>query len=187
MTKKIRKPVEPYDTGPPERQQHHKVAIERDINNRPRLRVLDQLGIDRLLLARQITMDQHTAGEHLYRLITAAGYFPACRWVLDSGIRGDAQDISMQRSGALVRIGLARAWLHAKVGRQVTALLWGGILGERKILHSDVDFFRAGLSSFQAFEAWWHGRDHDQSIPALLAEMPRNVQTHRPRPFHHEV
>lgn len=188
LAKKPRKHVEYYDTGPIERAQHNKVAIERDVNNRPRLRVLDQLEIDRLLLQRKITMDQHTAGEHLYRLITSVGYFPAAKWALDSSIRGDTQSISHHRAMALAKIGLARAWLHAKAGHRTTAYLFSVLLEEAgtvpdKLLPS----FCLGLASFQAFEGWWHNQDHTASIPDLLAEMPRNIQAHKPRSFHHEV
>lgn len=187
MASRPRKQVDPIDTGPPERLQHNKVRIERDINNRARLRVVDQIEIDRLLLQGLITMDQHTAGEHLYRLITSAGYFPATKWALEANIRGDVQSMSKHRSDALVKIGLSRVWLYAKAGPATTRYLWRVILGEGKVPDKALDAVRSGLSAFQSFEAWWHGRDVDQSIPALLSDMPRNVQTHRPRSFHHEV
>lgn len=187
VASKPRKQVDPIDTGPPERLQHNKVRIERDINNRARLRVVDQIEIDRLLLQGKITMDQHTAGEHLYRLITAAGYFPAAKWAMDSNIRSDTQAISHHRATALVKIGLSKVWLHAKAGRTTTRYLWSVMLGERVVADRHVPAVRSGLDQYQSFEAWWHGRDVDQSIPALLSDMPRNVQSHRPRSFHHEV
>lgn len=187
MARRPRTPVEPVDTGPPERMTHHRVAVERDINNRARLRILDQTELDRLLLERAISLDQHTAGEHLYHLITAAGYFPASKWAMDSNIRGEVQSMSHCRAMALVRVGLSKVWLHARAGEATTRYLWSVVLGERKVPDKALPPLRSALNAFQSFEAWWHGRDVDQSIPALLSDMPRNVQTHRPRSFHHEV
>ena len=179
--------VLPVDLGPPERAQHNQVRVERDINNRARLRIIDQLEIDRLLLKRLITMDQHTAGEHLYQLITAAGYFPPCRWIMDTNISTGGDGFSYSRSTALVKIGLSRVWLHARAGKATTRFLWAVLIGERTVPDAALPSIRHGLSTYQRFEAWWSGRDHDQSVPSLLADMPRNIQAHRPRSFHHEV
>ncbi len=180
-------PVDPVDTGPPERAQHHRTVLERDINNRARVRIVDQLEIDRLLLDRLITMDQHSAGEHLYRVITEAGYFAPCRWVLDDNIRGGESGISHVRSSALLKLGLARVWLNGKAGNATTRFLWAVLLGERRVPTRALPPVRHALDAYQSFESWWHGRDHDQSVPDLLADMPRRIQAHRPRSFHHEV
>lgn len=187
MKQRKRVSTEPMDCGPIERQQHNRVTVERDINNRPRLRVTDQLEIDRLLLERLIDLDQHTAGEHLLRDITAAGYFPACKWAMDSNIRGDTQSVSQHRADALVKIGLGRAWLDAKAGKSTTKFLFGVILGERKVQDPQIPYVQNGLSTYQGFEGWWHGRDHDLPVPDLLAEMPRVVGRQLPRPFHYQM
>ena len=185
MAKKARQPIT-VDTGPAERRQHNQVVVEQGADMRARLRIVDQLEIDRLLLIRKISLDQHTAGEHLYRDIHAVGYMPACKWALDSSIRGDTQSISDHRSDALVKIGLGRAWLLAKAGRRTTEFLFGVMLGERKVPDTYLPVIRLGLDKYQSFEGWWHGRDTDLPIPALLAEMP-GVQTQMPRPFHHQM
>jgi hypothetical protein len=172
---------DPYDQGPKERQQHNKVAIELDVNNRARLRVLDQLELDRLLLEKLIDLDQHSAGEHLYRDISSAGYFPQCKWSMDSNIRGSVQNVSQGRASALVKIGLGRAWLLAKVGRRHTEYLFGVVLGERKVPVQYVPVIQRSLNSYQNFEGWWHGQDQQSYLPDLLAELPGDVK--RTRPF----
>lgn len=169
------------DQGPAERRQHNKVALELDVNHRARLRILDQHEIDRLLLERKIDIDQHTAGEHLYWSVQQAGYLPQCRWALDSNIRGAAQSISQARADTLLKLGLARAWLLAKAGRRTTEFLFGVILGERKVDDPQLPSIRLGLDRYQSFEGWWHGRDTAVPLPALLADMPRDVK--RTRPF----
>ena len=179
MAKKQREQIT-IDQGPKERRQHNKVALELDASNRARLRVLDQTELDRLLLERKIDLDQHTASEHLYRDITAAGYFPACKWAMDSNIRGDVQSVSQSRANALVKIGLGRAWLHAKIGRRTTDYLFGVVLGERKVTDKYVPVIHAALDSYQNFECWWYGRDAQSPLPDLLADLPGDVQSTRP-------
>lgn len=173
---------DPYDQGPRERRQHNRVAVERDANNRARLRVLDQLELDRLLLEHKIDLDQHTAGEHLYRDITMAGYFPACKWAMDSNIRGSIQSVSHSRAQALVKIGLGRAWLLAKAGRRHTEYLFGVVLGERKVSDKYVSTIQRTLSCYQNFEGWWHGQEQDSPLPDLLAELPGDVKRTKPFP-----
>lgn len=189
MAKKSRRraQVDPIDTGPPERLQHNRVRIERDINNRARLRVVDQWEIDRLLLDRLISLEQHAAGEHLYAVMTEAGYFTPCRWIMDSNIKGGESGFCHARSTALVKIGLSRVWLHAKIGNATTRYLWCVMLGEKNVAPRALPSVRNGLSAYQSFESWWHGRDHDQSVPDLLADMPARIQAHLPRSFHNEV
>lgn len=164
------------DQGPPERSNHFKVAVERGANFRARLRILDQIEIDRLLLEKKISLDQHTSGEHLFRDVNACGYFPACKWALDSNIRGASQTISQHRANALVKIGLATAWLNGKAGRRTTRLLFSVILGERKVQDNQLHSFRLGLDKYQGFESWWQGKDAETPLPELLAELPGNIR-----------
>lgn len=182
----MKKPTERivFDTGPAERRQHNRIVVERTANHRARLRVLDQTEIDRLLLQRQIDLDHHTAAEHLYRDIQSAGYFPACKWALESNIRGDVQTISSCRADALLKIGLARAWLLKRAGRRITEFLFGVILGERKVTDQQVPMIRMALDRYQSFEGWWHGRSTRTPLPALLADLPADIQ--RSRPFVHQ-
>ena len=172
------------DTGPPERRQHHKVVIERTANHRARLRIVDQTELDRLLLKRQISLDQHTAGEHLYRDVQDCGYMPACKWTLDSNIRGGVQTVSQRRADALVKVGLARAWLLANAGRRTTEYLFGVVLGERKVADKQLPSVRAGLDGYQRFEDWWHGRTARDPLPDLLRELPLAVKL--TLPFHYQ-
>lgn len=173
------------DQGPKERRQHNKVVLELDASNRARLRVLDQLELDRLLLERKIDIDQHTAGEHLYRDITTAGYFPACKWAMDSNIRGSVQSISQSRANVLVKLGLGRAWLLGKAGRRITEFLFGVVLGERKVPDTQVPVVRLGLDKYQSFEQWWYGRDAQSPLPELLSDLPTDIK--KTLPFHHQV
>lgn len=171
-----------FDQGPDERRTHNKVVIEQGANMRARLRIVDQTEIDRLLHQRLISLDQHTAGEHLFRDVTSAGYIPACKWAMDSNIRGAVQSISDQRSTAMLKIGLGRAWLMAKAGRRITEYLFGVVLGERKVPDPQVPVVRLGLDRYRSFEGWWHDRETDLPLPKLLADMPRDVR--KTRPFH---
>jgi hypothetical protein len=161
-----------FDTGPVERKQHNKVVIEQGANMRARLRILDATEIDRLLHQRKISLDQHTAGEHLFRDISDAGYFPSCKWALDSNIRGDVQSISTSRSDAMMKIVLARSWMIQQAGRRITEYLFGVILGERKVPDPQIPVVRLGLDRYHSFESWWYGAEKDNTIPELLAEIP---------------
>lgn len=172
------------DQGPPERRQHNKVVIERTANHKARLRIVDQTELDRLLVKRLISLDQHTAGEHLYRDIQSCGYMPACKWALDSNIRGAPQSVSQHRADALVKIGLARMWLLAKAGRRTTEFLFGVILGERKVPDQQLPFVRSGLDAYQDFEGWWYGRSAQEPLPELLADLPGTIK--RTLPLQHK-
>ena len=173
-----------FDQGPPERRQHNKVVIERGANHRARLRIVDQTEIDRLLLERKISLDQHTAAEHLFRDVTACGYMPACKWAMDSNIRGAAQSVSQNRANVLIRMGLSMAWMNARVGKGPTQFMVGVILGERKVPDPAVPMVQRVLDCYQSFEGWWHGKDPQAPLPSLLAELPGDVQ--RTRPFLNE-
>lgn len=179
MSKKQRQQVV-IDLGPIERKRHNKVVVEQDVNNRARLRIVDQTEMDRLLWLRRISMDQHTAGEHLLRDINACGYNITCRWSPDSSITGDKQSISGTRSDALVKIGLARTWLLARAGRRITEYLFGVVIGERHVQDPQLPALRLGLDKYQSFEGWWHGRETEVPLPALLADLPGDVQLRRP-------
>ncbi len=172
------------DQGPPERRQHNKVVVEQTAGHRARLRIVDQTELDRLLLQRHISIDQHTAGEHLFRDIQSCGYMPACKWAMDSNIRGGVQSVSQHRADALVKMGLARSWMLAKAGRRTTEYLFGVVLGERKVPKQQIPFIRSGLDSYQDFEGWWHGRSPRDPLPGLLRDLPLQVQ--RTLPFQHK-
>lgn len=176
MGKRTHIPGTVIDQGPAERRQHNKVVVEQGANMKARLRIIDQVEIDRLLHERKINLDQHTAGEHLFRDTQAAGYIPACKWAMDSNIRGSVQSISDHRALALMKIGLARAWLIDKAGRRTTEYLFGVILGERKVTEDQLPSVRLGLDKYQSFENWWHGRDTEVPLPRLLGDMPKEVR-----------
>jgi len=169
------------DTGPAERRTHYKVVIEQGANMRARLRIVDQTELDRLLHERQISLDQHTAGEHLYRDMIRAGYFLSPRWIDDKGSGGDAQGVSQDRASALLKMGLAKSWLLAVAGRRISEYLLGVVLGERKVTDRHVPVVRLGLDKYQGFDSWWHGRDARTPLPDLLADLPGRIK--RTRPF----
>ncbi len=172
------------DAGPPERRQHNKVVVEQTASHRARLRIVDQTALDRLLYQRQITIDQHTAGEHLFRDMIASGYLTSCNWIMDCNLRGGAQAVSRKRANALLRTGLARAWLLAKAGRRTTDYLFGVVLGERKVTDEQIPFVRHGLNTYRSFESWWHGKSEEEPLPDLLRDLPRAVK--RTLPFHYQ-
>lgn len=180
-------PIPPLDLGPPERSTHHRVVVERDVHNRPRLRIIDQLDIDRLLLDRKISLDQHSAAEHLFGLLQYSGFLPACKWVLDSNIRGEVQAISERRSDALLKLGLAKSWLIAKAGRAAMELTIQSLLGERRVQDRYLPLVRKALNEYQDFEAWWIGQDVTQPLPTLLANLPRKKKPKATRPLHNKV
>lgn len=173
------------DTGPPERRTHNKVVVEQGANMRARLRIVDQTEPDRLLHERKISLDQHTAADHLYRDMIRAGYLLSSRWLDDRGTASGTPGISQDRATALLKMGLAKAWLLAQIGRRQAEWLLGVIIGERKVTDDQLPWIRQGLDKYQGFDSWWHGRDTNVPLPALLSELPRKVQ--RSRPFHHEV
>lgn len=172
------------DQGPPERRQHNKVVVERGANMKARLRIVDQTEIDRLLLERKINLDQHTSGEHLLRDILACGYVVTANWIMDSNIRGGEAQVSRTKADAILKIGLARAWLLAKAGRRTTEFLFGVVIGERKVEEPMIPSIRLGLNKYQSFESWWYDREIEP-LPVLLADLPGDVKLLRP--FHHEV
>jgi hypothetical protein len=186
LGKQIHRKV-PIDTGPPERSQHNTVVIERDVNNRPRLRVVDQVEIDRLLLQRKITVDQHIAGEHLFRDLNDAGYLGTYSWSLESCVRGDPCSISSRRANALLRVGFAKMWLNAKAGPLTTRLLIAVLIGERRVIDRHLPSIRVALDKYQSFESWWHNEPQGLTIPELLLDLPAHIQSHRPRSFHDQI
>lgn len=173
------------DQGPPERRQHNTVAVEQGADRKARLRILDQTEPDRLLLKRLITLDQHTAAEHLYRDIIRAGYFPTHKWALDTNIRGDVQSLSNDRAETMMKISLARIWLLKRAGRRTTEFLFGVLLGERKVPDAMLPAIRLGLDKYQQFEEWWHGGDNSLPLPSLLDDLPADIK--RSRPLHDQV
>lgn len=173
----MKRQVIAIDQGPPERRQHHRIVIERGANMKARLRIVDQTELDRLLHERKISLDQHSAGEHLYRDVHAAGYIPACKWAMDSDIRGGVQTVSDHRSGTLIKIGLARAWMLSKAGRRITDYLFGVVLGERKVSDAQVPVIKVGLDKYQSFESWWYGRSGTDPLPILLQDLPARARS----------
>lgn len=158
-----------YDQGPPERRQHNKVVVELDARNTPRLRVVDQTEFDRLLHERKISLDQHSAGEHMMADLVKSGYVMSCNWVLDSSIRGDRQAISSSKSDALLKSGLGQRWLLQRLGRGGTALVVGAAIGTHVVRETNVPIVRRGLETWMAFEGWFYGRK-GTTLPELLQE-----------------
>lgn len=176
----MKQQAQALDQGPPERRSHNIIVAEQGANMRVRLRVVDQTEIDRLLHLRLISLDQHTAGDHLYRDMIKAGYFMNCNWSLDSGTRGDVQSISSDKSTALLKMGLSRSWLLAGIGRHSTEYLLGVVLGERSVSDKQVPLVRSGLNSYQGFDSWWQGRDVNVPVPELLQDLPHKVKRIKP-------
>jgi hypothetical protein len=156
------------DQGPPERRQHNVVAVEQDANYRTRLRILDQLEIDRLLHKRLISLDEHVTAEHFHRDLVRAGYIKSSNWSLDNNIRGDVQAVSSQRSDAMVKIGMAIRWLHNSIGRNATNWLIGVCINAIKVHDKDLPNLRKALKAYRDYESAWHNYEGPRDLPSLL-------------------
>ncbi len=159
------------DTGPPEMRNHNTVVAELDVHNRMRIRVVDQMSFDMLLHKRRISLDEHAAAEHLHRDLTNAGYIRGSQWNFDAGSGGDPQNISRTRSDALVRVGMARRWLHKAVGRKTTDWLVGVCLGHASVPEGHIATLKHALRAYREFEASWHNYDGPRDLPSLLEGM----------------
>lgn len=159
------------DQGPPERKNHNIIRPELTVNNRLRLRVLDQVEYDRLLHLGLISLDEHVTAEHFARDLQQAGFIRSSPWTLDSSIRGDAQAISTQRSDALVRVGLARRWLHDKIGRHDTDWLVNICLDMLRVRKNQMARLKRALASYRAYEDEWYGYNGPMDLPTLLSNM----------------
>ena len=180
----MKQQAQALDQGPPERRTHNIIVAEQGANMRVRLRVVDQVEIDRLLYERKISLDQHTAGDHLYRDTIRAGYYLSSRWLDDKGSGGQSQGMSSDRATAFLKMGLAKAWLMSGIGRRQSEWLLAVVLGERRVADTDVPLVRSGLNSYQGFDSWWQGRDTNVPLPDLLTDLPRKVK--RTRPFQYQ-
>lgn len=168
------------DTGPAEMRNHNTVVAELDVHNRMRIRVVDQYDFDRLLHKRLITMDEHTSAEHLFRDLTNAGYIRGSQWNFDAGSGGDPQGISRSRSDALVRVGMARRWLHRAVGRKITDWLVGVCLGSVRVPEAHIPILKQALRAYREFETAWHNYDGPDDLPSLLGGIGSPITTVSP-------
>jgi hypothetical protein len=159
------------DQGPPERRQHNTVAAELDVNNRVRLRVLDQLEIDRLLHKRLITLDEHISAEHFHKDLVGAGFIRSSNWALDGNVRGDTQSISTQRSDAMVKVGMATRWLHREIGRRDTDWLICICTDAIRVGDGELPRLKGSLKSYRDFEGAWHTYEGPMDLPSLLVEV----------------
>lgn len=159
------------DTGPTERRQHYKVVASLDVHNRVRLRIANQTERDRLLDAGLISLDEHTTADHLARDLQQAGFVRSSPWTLDSSIRGDVQSISTQRSDALVRVGMARRWLHEKIGREDTDWLVNVCLDMLRVPKRQIVRLKRGLACYRDYEDEWHGYTGPMDLPSLLSNL----------------
>lgn len=176
----MKQQAQALDQGPVERRSHNIIVAEQGANMRVRLRVVDQTELDRLLHQRLISLDQHTAGDHLYRDMIRAGYFLRPRWLDDKGSGGGSPGVSHERANALVKMSLAKAWLMAGIGRRPSEYLLGVVLGERTVTLGTIPLVRSGLNSYQGFDSWWQGRDTAVPVPELLRDLPPKVKKMRP-------
>lgn len=164
----MRKAAVVVDQGPPELRYHNKVVVEQDARFRVRLRVVDQLVFDGLLHERKITLDEHTSCEHLHRDLVAAGFIRSSNWTLDNSIKSDLQSISSKRSDALVKIGMARRWLHERIGRKATDWLVGVCLDAIKVQDRQIPQLKRALGVYREYETAWNNYDGPGDLPALL-------------------
>lgn len=172
---KQRKQAVVADQGPPERRQHNTVVAELDVNNRVRLRVMDQLEIDRLLHKRLITVEEHLTAEHFHRDLVNAGFIRSSNWALDGNVRGDSQSISTKRSDAMVKVGMARRWLHKEIGRIDTDWLVCVCTDAIRVGDKELPRLKASLKSYRDFEGTWHTYEGPSDLPSMLAEIRPSV------------
>lgn len=119
----MKKPT--IDTGTPEGMKHKKmVAVPAP--GRPgkiHLKVVDQIELDRLLDRKQITQDEWSTGDQVYRLLYKAGMLGASKSTLNaSGSSGDPQYISEKKSDALTMLGTLVNHIDRACGRQTRVL-----------------------------------------------------------------
>jgi hypothetical protein len=108
------------DTGTPEGMKHKKmVAVPAP--GRPgkiHLRVVDQIELDRMLDRGQITQDEWSSGEQVYRLLYKAGMLGASKSTLNvSGNSGDPQHISEKKSDSILMLSQLIDHLDMSCGR----------------------------------------------------------------------
>lgn len=168
---KPRKQAVVADQGPPERRQHNTVVAELNVNNQVRLRVVDQLVIDGLLHKRKISLGEHNTAESFHRMLVAAGYIRSSNWAMDAHTRGDVQSISTQRSDAMVKMGMARRWLHKEIGRTDTDWLVCVCSDAVKVRDDELPKLKTALKSYRDFDGKWHNYEGPMDLPSLLHEI----------------
>lgn len=119
------------DTGTPEGMKHKKmVAVPAP--GRPgkiHLRVVDQIELDRMLDRKQITQDEWSTGDQVYRLLYKAGMLGASKSTLNvSGNSGDPQHISEKKSDSLFMLSQLINHLDRACGQHARRLLLGVLM-----------------------------------------------------------
>lgn len=130
----MKKPT--IDTGTPEGMKHKKmVAVPAP--GRPgkiHLKVVDQIELDRLLDRKQITQDEWSTGDQVYRLLYRAGMLGASKSTLNvSGNSGDPQHISEKKSDAMMMLSQLIDHLDKECGPAVRRLFLGMLMLDRPI------------------------------------------------------
>lgn len=126
MTKKKKLNVtsEPMDLGAPRLAHHHKTEVHEDASRRRHLRVMDQAGIDQLLLKDVITVDQHSILQAFTRDLHNArmlGMKIVTYEVPISG--GDPQSMSGRMADAMMKVGEIQKYLDRECGRAYREML----------------------------------------------------------------
>lgn len=143
----MKKPT--IDTGTPEGMKHKKmVAVPAP--GRPgkiHLRVVDQTELDRMLDRKQITAEQWSSGDQVYRLLYKAGMLGASKSTLNvSGTSGDPQHISDKKSDALLMLGELINHLDVSCGRPTRELFINMLMLDRPVAGEQVKHIVHALS-----------------------------------------
>ncbi len=128
------------DTGTSEGAKHKKmVAVPAP--GRPgkiHLRVVDQIELDRMLDRGQITPDEWSTGEQVYRLLYKAGMLGASKSTLNvSGISGDPQHISEKKSDSILMLGQLIDHLDRHCGTATRRLFIDMLMLDRPIKNDE--------------------------------------------------
>lgn len=137
------------DTGTPEGMKHKKmVAVPAP--GRPgkiHLRVVDQTELDRMLDRKQITAEQWSSGDQVYRLLYKAGMLGASKSTLNiSGTSGDPQHISDKKSDALLMLGELINHIDRSCGRPTRELFINMLMLDRPVSGRQVEHIVKALN-----------------------------------------
>lgn len=128
------------DTGTQEGMKHKKmVAVPAP--GRPgkiHLKVVDQIELDRMLDRGQITPDEWSTGDQVYRLLYRAGMLGASKSTLNvSGNSGDPQFLSERKSDAMLMLGQLIEHLDKKCGSASRRLFIDMLMLDRPIKNDE--------------------------------------------------
>lgn len=71
----------------------------------------------------------------------------------------------------MVKVGMARRWLHKEIGRLDTDWLVCVCTDAIKVADKELPRLKASLKSYRDFEGTWHNYEGPGDLPSMLAEI----------------